>query len=306
MLKEHIHKKIVWTDLLNPTPQELERVATIHDIHPLVEKEMASPTSKARLEIHPHFVFAIFHFPALKHTHKDERNQEIDFVIGQNFIVTVRYDTVDALDELSKMFEIQSVKERSVIGKHGGDLFLHMIRGLYASVRQELDIIRTSLRYLERDMFANHEREMLEKLTRISSDLLTLKEGLSFHRDIFDSFSLGGKQIFDRDESFGIKLGAVIEEFEKTRRSIIHTREYLDELRKTNDSLLNTKQNETMKILTVTALFFAPLTTVAAIFTLNAHHIPFIGHQNDFWIVLGLMFGSSALLLGYFKYKKWI
>ena len=83
-------------------------------------------------------------------------------------------------------------------------------------------------------------------------------------------------------------------------------RELINSIEQTNNSLLSTKQNETMKILTIMAFITFPLSLIASIFGMNTLNIPIIGNVYDFWIVIGVMLGVSLVMFIYFKYKKWI
>ena len=77
------------------------------------------------------------------------------------------------------------------------------------------------------------------------------------------------------------------------------------ELRKTNDSLLSTKQNEIMKVLTLMSFVAFPLTVIASIFGMNSN-LPIVGQSNDFLIILGIMIATAIFLFGIFKFKKWL
>ena len=88
------------------------------------------------------------HFPALFHSHKTHE-QEIDFVIGRNFLITTRYDTVDPLHKFSKLFEVNSILGKSEIGEHAGFLFFYMLKNLYHAVEHEVEYVRHNLRAVE-------------------------------------------------------------------------------------------------------------------------------------------------------------
>ena len=83
-------------------------------------------------------------------------------------------------------------------------------------------------------------------------------------------------------------------------------KEYLDELRSTNDSLLSTSQNEVMKILTVTNFIVLPLSLIAGIFSMNTLTTPVVGHSYDFAIVLIMMLLLAGGMFIFFRLKKWL
>ena len=80
----------------------------------------------------------------------------------------------------------------------------------------------------------------------------------------------------------------------------------LHELRDTNNSLLSTKQNETMKQLTVLGAVVLPLTIICQLFGMSIHNFPLINNPNAFWIILTMMCSVALITLVYAKHKKWI
>ena len=80
----------------------------------------------------------------------------------------------------------------------------------------------------------------------------------------------------------------------------------LAELRETNNSLVYTKQNEAMKVLTIMAFITFPLSLLAGIFGMNTTATPLIGSRHDFWIIISIMITATVAFFGFFKYKKWL
>ena len=82
--------------------------------------------------------------------------------------------------------------------------------------------------------------------------------------------------------------------------------ESLHELRETNNSLLTTKQNETMRVLTIMALLTFPLALLVAILNINSVSNPVFGMKNGFWFIVTTVVGSGAIMIWYFKHKGWL
>src|SRR5690606_15047408 len=81
----------------------------------------------------------------------------------------------------------------------------------------------------------------------------------------------------------------VLREFKNVERQTQFLSEIIAELRDTNNSLVTTNQNETMKILTVMVIITLPLSLIAAIFGMNSKNMPIIGSPHDFWIIIAVM-----------------
>ena len=87
---------------------------------------------------------------------------------------------------------------------------------------------------------------------------------------------------------------------------INNSRELVNDLRETNDSLLSTKQNETMKTLTILASVTFPLTLITGIFAMRTTHTPILDNPFDFEIVLGIMLIIVCCMYAFFRKKGWL
>lgn len=299
----HEHKGLSWLDLESPTREEIHAVMTEFNIKPLVAEELLLPSSKPRAEFFPEYVYLVMHFPALRHSHKN-REQEVDFVIGKQFLVTTHYETIDPIHNFSKIFEVNSVLEKSEIGDHAGFIFFAMLKRLYKGVEHELEFIRKDLNTIEEHIFTGGEVLMVEAISRVARDLLNLRQIIEPHREVLHTLETGGSAFFG--EEFMPYIRALSNEYYKVHNHIMRLTESLHELRETNNSLLSTKQNETMKVFTIMAFVTFPLTLVATIFAMHAQATPIIGHPNDFWIIVGLMALAACIMFAFFKRKKWL
>lgn len=304
MVTRYTHKRLAWVDLESPTQEEVRGIMDEFHINPLVAEELLSPTLKPKVEQYDNCIYLILHFPASKHSHGKDKNQEVDFIIGKDFLITTRYDTIDPIHKFSKVFEVNSILDRSDMGTHAGYLFFYMIQKLYKALSHELEYVENSIEYIEDQIFNDHERDMVKEISRVSRQLLDFKQALSAHKDILGSFELAGKQFFG--DAFGYHLRTIIGEYYKVENTVKFHLETAVELRETNNSLLSTKQNEIMKVLTIMAFVTFPLTLISSIFGMNTKWLPFVGQPHDFWIVISIMATIALLFFVFFKYKKWL
>jgi magnesium transporter len=304
MLSKQTLKNLTWVDLHSPTPEEVREIMEEFKLHPLVAEELLVPTLKPRVENYNHFIYLILHFPALRHTHNSQENQEVDFILGKNFVITTRYDTIDPLHKFSKMFEVNALLGRGEIGNHSGYVFLAMLKKLYGALMHELEYITDALDEVEERIFKGNEQEMVVELSKISRDLLNFKQALGLHRDVLESFKETSKPFYGDDFSYHAR--AIIGEYFRVRNLLGSNMAVLAELRETNNSLVSTKQNEVMKILTIMAFVTFPLSLMASVFGMNTSFLPIVGNPYDFWIIIGMMATATVCFFAFFKYKKWL
>jgi magnesium transporter len=305
MIHKYQYKKLTWIDLESPTSNEVREIMNEYNVQPLVAEEMLLPTLKPKVDVYPNNIYLILHFPTLKkNTGDEDHNQEIDFVIGKDFIITAHYDAIDPLHNFSKVFEVNSILDRSEMGEHAGYIFYYMLRHIYHQLMDDLESIRASLTAAEDKIFHGEEKKMVFKLSYINRDLLAFKDAINLHKEVLNSFEIAATKFFGKD--FDYHLRDLIGEYYKVQNEVQNSKDFLEELRRTNDSLLSTKQNETMRVLTIMAFVTFPLSLIAAIFGMNTHYLPLVGSNHDFWIVILIMLALTTSFFAFFKYKKWL
>lgn len=295
-----------WIDVDTGSVEEINDLMNTYGIHPFVAKELSSATRKPLIELHDEYVYFILHFPAFKHSHGVDSNQEVDFIVKKNLLITARYDTIDALHKFSKTLEVQEVldKNSKKLDLQPHDIFFGLLRELYRGMGDELDAIEDITDDITNRIFAGSEREMVIQLSLVTRTLLEFKREIDLHREVLDSLHQYGKKIFGNE--FGQTMEEILIEYLKLNSSIHSELDMLRELRETNNSLLTSKQNETVKQLTIIGALVLPLNLITSFFGMNLPGMPIINHPYAFWIVLVFMITSVVLTLTYIRHKKWM
>lgn len=298
MISRYKYRDLVWVDMERPTHEEVRQIMEEFEIHPIVADELLNPSLRPKVDHYENFIYLILHFPAIRHTHTNA-SQEVDFIIGKQFIITVRYELLDPLHKFSKVFEVNSILNKAEIGDHAGFLFFYMIRKIYLSLGHELSIISEQLRSIEERIFKGEEREMVIHLSVIHRDLLEFHRALRLHKEVLNSLSRIAESFFGKD--YRHYVDDIIGEYHKIDEVLDDHKEVLSDLRITNDSLLTTKTNEIMKVLTVTTFSVLPSTLIGQIFGMSFPNTPLLHHPYGFWIVISCM---TVLALGVFTYSR--
>jgi magnesium transporter len=230
--------------------------------------------------------------------------QEIDFLVGKNFLITTRYENIDPLHSFAKAFEVDGVLGRDTTITHGGHLFVAMVRNLYQALDHGCTTIHRRLRDIEVHIFSGDERKMVAELSQAGRSIHDFRQALTPHQEMLASFEAVSARMFGAE--FAYHVHSLVGTYERIVRTLSNLHDSLNELRETNNSLLSTKQNDIMKTFTILAFFFLPVSFMASLFGMNAQHIPIIGTPDDFWILLGGMAVVECACFIYFTYKKWL
>jgi magnesium transporter len=303
MIRRYAYKRAIWVDIVNPTTEEVRQVMDEFKIVPAVAEELVSPSHKSRVELHKDYLYLILHFPAFKHSHADDEKQEVDFIIGKDFLITARYETIDAMEKYGKVVEVNSILDRGFPEDCTGVIFFGIIQEIYHSLFNELEYIDSWLGKIEDGIFNDKEKEMVKALSEVSRTLLNFKKSTDFHKEVLESLDLYGRKLFD--EHFSYHVRRLLDEYAKVQNTLRNNMEMVAELRETNNSLLTTREGEIMKTLTLLAFITFPLTLIATIFGMNTTQVPIVGNAYDFWIILGIMVSSTLMMFAFFKWKRW-
>lgn len=304
MITKYQKKYSVWLDLNLPTRDEIEIISKDYNLDPSIADDLLNPTPKQKVSLSGALLYVVIHIPVFKHSHSgiysQGNEQEIDFVIGRKMLITIHYDTIDAIYKYSKAVEVKEMLEREEGGNHA---FVEIMIEIYKSLFDELAYIEDQLREIEKKIFQEREKEMVLSISNIGRNLLNFRRIIELHGEILEELKMLGTPILGK--KFDSEINELILEWQRLSKSAENHTAFIHELRETNNSLLSTKQNEIMKMLTVLAFLTLPASLIASIFNMSTS-LPLVGEPYDFEIVISMMIFASACMFLLFKYKKWL
>lgn len=225
-----------WIDLHSPTQSEVHEAAARAGIEPLIADELLSPSLRHKIQFFDHHAFIVLYFPALNESERNDAAYEIDFILTKNLIITTHYERVRALEEFQPI-------ERNTVG-----VFFGILGELLGNFESKLSSVDHWMREIENKMFSGQEKHTILELSEISRHLIDFKKITAVYPELFKALTENGvKLLGKKSEEFSKES---FERFEKSRTKLEILSDTARELRETNNSLLSTKQNQTMKTLT--------------------------------------------------------
>lgn len=288
-----------------PSREELRVVMDEFGIGERVEEEIVSPTPYPLVLCSPSYVYLILHFPTTN-PEGGARNQEVDFIVGKDFLITTRYEVVEAIHSLHRVFEAEELLDLPMKSRKADGLTERVMRHLYSAIRDQAEQAARAMDHVEDEIFAGKEREMVYTISLIGRVLLRFDTTLSRHAEPLKAFldDLSGPHFFGKE--FHGHASHILAEHDHTTALVKSYRAVVGELRTTNESLLSASQNEIVKRLTIMSFVALPLTVAASIFGMNSEHLPYIHSPYFIWFFLLAMVMLITGLLLHFKRKKWL
>lgn len=290
----------VWIDLNSPTKEEADSLILTQNISPAIAKDLLLPTPVQYAEESGQTIYTVLHIPAFKHSHSIEENQEVDFIIRADGVITARYDSIDALHYFAKQIEVSEILNK---GKNT-HLFFGMMKEIYKSMADELAYMEDWMKEIEKNIFEGHEKAMVFTISNAGRNLLNFRRIIDPHGNVFEFLRDIGKEKFG--DEFGAEAKALVEEWRRIMKRVNNQMDLVMELRETNNSILSTKENEIMKNLAVMGSVLLPLTILGQIFGMSIISFPLKDNPNAFLIILSMMAIMAMATLIYARIKKWM
>ncbi len=274
------------------------------NINSRIEDEIISPTPYPISITFPDYEYMVLHFPTAGGT-EGTRTQEVDFIVGKNFLITARYEVVESLHSLHRVFEAEELLGVSDKELSTQVLVEQTLRRLYAAISGEAERLLRALERIEDDIFAGKERATVRSISEVSRVLLKFDTVLARHKEPLTEFlsELQATSFFGK--GFAEHASRIEAEREHAASIVASYRAVASELRITNDSLLSAAQNEIMKQLTIMSFIILPLSLITGVFGMNVETMPIVHTAEAFWVILSIMAALVVLFFGFFKWKRW-
>ncbi len=307
MITTHATRGLVWLDLESPSDEEIGGLIQRYGLHPLVGEELRRFPSLPKIQSYKDYVVVVLNIPVRTKQNGVYKifDQEIDFVIGKTFLITSRSETIEQLEYFAKIFEANTILNRGEKIDHAGHLFYYMVKRMYAGMFADLQNIRDTLLDAEDHVFNGDERKMVEVLSNVSREHIDFRQAARIHQDVWEGMlSDANKDFFNAD--FFEFIRDLRDQFNRIHELVVNSRELLADLRETNDSLLNTRQNDIIRTLTFVTFIFYPATFIAALFTIPAAFVPLIESPHGWTIIFVGMVAITGGIWWLVRRKGWL
>jgi magnesium transporter len=280
----------------------LETLGHAYGLHVLTMEDILNTHQRPKLEFFDDYVFVVLRMLQPGKGQEPLEGEQISLILGRDFLLTFQEREEDVFATVRQ--RIRDAKGR--IRKHSADYLAYaLIDTTVDHYFHVLEEIEGTIENLESGiLFQDSDVEALQAIQLTKKDLLYLRRAVWPLREV-----IGGLQ---RDES-----GLVRESTQLFLRDVYdHTIQVIDTIESFRDvlsgvqdlylSLLSNRMNTIMKVLTVIATIFIPLTFVAGVYGMNFKHMPELDWRWGYPAVWAIMLGLGSMMVLYFKRKKWL
>lgn len=294
--------KVTWIDIVKPSADDLNWLQKKVHFHPLLIHELKGPSARARVESYDHYLYLIYHFPVYDPVEKVSERREINLLITNKEVISVRYEELEAVNDFKKILERPEYKDKAF--QSTLHLTYYLIITLLQFNQRQLRHIQEKVEKVSTELFKDNEKQVLREISYLKRDMSEYRIIIRPQEELLRSLVEHGKKFWG--ESALVYLNDLAGDHLKIMSHLEAYREAVLDFEDTNNQLMNVKTNEVMKTFTILAFLTFPLMLIAALFNMRTYDTPLITNPHGFWIIVGGMCVAIAVMYMYFRKKDWL
>lgn len=293
---------LVWVDLMNPSPEEGRGILTdVFHFHDLAVDDALSSLQYPKVESYGDYLYLILHridFAAPEHCFK---THDVDFFLGATYLVTIHTGDSRSIEQISAV----CVRNSMALGEGVAALTHRIIDAMVDNYRPEIDELDGRIDELEKRVFSATSPQLVREILDFKRDVSSLRRVVQPQRDVVGR--LARREFPVIDEQIAYRFRDVHDHLVRIVDEAMFFQDRVTSLLDANLATVSNNLNSIMKVLTVIATVFMPLTFITGLYGMNVDLPHFgLGGTTMFWILMILMVGITGGMLAYFRKSGWI
>ncbi len=279
----------------------MQKTGDCFNIHPLVLEDILQTDQRPKIEDYTGYILLIFQMITYNPVEKDIEKEQVSLILGKNFIISFQEEKEgDVFESIRECLR----HEKGRIRKMGADYLAYSIMdSVVDNYFVALEGIGESIEELEELIIDNPSPVILQQLHHIRRTLLFLRKSVWPLREVVARLEKGESGLISR---------TIRPFFRDLYDNTIQAIDILESMRDVNSGIfdlyisnISYKTNEIMKVLTIIATIFIPLTFIAGVYGMNFKYMPEINWKPGYFVVTGIMIAIGCGMAIVFKRRKW-
>ena len=279
----------------------IEKLGKCFDIHPLVQEDILNTDQRPKMEDYEKYFFFVLKMLSIDEKTHQIQSEQVSLILGNNFVISFQETVGDVFDYVRERIR----KGKGRIRKMGADYLVYsLIDAIVDNYFSILEKIGDKVESMEHDVISDPNPELLQHIYNLKREMIYLRKSVWPLREVINGLL--------REDSKLIKKGTHVflrDLYDHTIQTIDTIETFRDMISGMLDiymSSVSNKMNEVMKVLTIFAAIFIPLTFIAGVYGMNFKYMPELSIQWAYpavWIIIIIV---SVSLLAFFKHKRWL
>ncbi len=279
----------------------IEKIGTHFNLHPLIVEDIAYTEQRPKMEDHGDYIFVVLKMLYLEKNNSEVAGEQVSLILGPNFVISFQEREGDVFQHIRE--RIRNAKGR--VRKMASDYLAYsLIDAIVDNYFVVLEKLGEDVELLEEKLLAKPNPETLGSIQGLKRGLIFLRKAVWPLREVISGL--------ERTESSLIKKATRL----FLRNIYDHTIQVIDTVEALRDTVAgmldiylssaSNRMNEIMKVLTLVATIFIPLTFIVGVYGMNFKYMPELKWHYGYVLVWAIMLGAGVTMLLYFKKRKWL
>jgi magnesium transporter len=278
----------------------IEKLGSHFGLHPLLLEDILNTEQRPKMEDFGDYIFVV-----LKMLYYDGKGDEIEaeqvsLILGSNFVISFQEREGDVFDPVRE--RIRQGKGR--IRQAGADYLAYvLLDAIVDSCFLILETLGERIEETEQQLATNPTPETVQLIRKLKREMIILRKSVWPLREVVSGLERCESALIQ--ESTDAYLRDVYDHTIQVMDTVESLRDMVSGMLDIYLSSISNRMNEIMKVLTIFAALFIPLTFVAGIYGMNFRYMPELGWHWGYPMILIVMASIAAGMLTYFRRKKW-
>lgn len=278
----------------------VEELGELFQLHPLVMEDILNTDQRPKLEIHEHYLYIVVKTLEFDSQSSEAHTEQISLVLGDGFLLSFQEDN----DELFQGVRNRLNSGRRLRALRADYLTYTLIDTLVDNYFLLLEEFGDNVELLEEELLSKPSPATLAKIHHYKREMLLLRKAVWPLREVLVSLSRDESDLVTRDTQLYVR--DVYDHTIHIMDSIDTIRDLLAGMLDLYISSVSNHMNEIMKMLTIFASIFMPLTFIAGIYGMNFENMPELSMPWGYPVAMGVMLTIGVSLAAFFRWKKWL
>lgn len=280
---------------------EIETLGTHYNLHPLIQEDIVSTYQRPKMDEYEDYLFI-----ALKMLHYTDQAElvyeHVSMVLGKDYVLTFQEADGDVFDGIRERLKNDKGRIR---GFRADYLMFALLDAVVDNYFVVIETLSDKIGILEDQLFASNPGEQItESIQDLKKEVLKIRRAIIPLREVINRLEKTDTDLIEQRTQNYIR--DLYDHIIQVSESIDLYREMTWDLMDMYMSTISNKMNEIMKVLTIMASIFIPLTFMAGIYGMNFEYMPELQMKYGYFVLWGLMIVVLFLMLWYFRRKKWL
>lgn len=297
------HGKLRWLSFHSLHEVDIRYLQRNFPFHPLDYEDLRSSKQRPKLDEYPDYLFIILHVPFYDRGSKRLVQEEVNVFIGKDYLISVHSGRLKVLEQLFEDCKRSPSLRAEYMGSGSGYLLYELVSRLFEHSLPMLDKIAERINAAEREILAGNSKEMTEELSHLKLEIINFRRIIRPQRGLIQS--LEDKKLRLLPARLDIYFDDVLDTISRTQDLLDNYKEVAESLEDTNETFIQHRTNNVVKVLTIISLATLPGATISGLLAMNLKY-PFPVNETTFFVTVGIAVFVALSLFLYMYRKRWL